>query len=93
METLTKTNWSDYKGEREDILAIPMMLRNGFELEFSHQDTMYNRTDVDNIPVYEVGFKRGDYHVWEIKSGWQTASLITHRFTNHKSYKTIEETL
>jgi hypothetical protein len=77
----------------KSLREIPMMLKNGFKLEFSYKDEMYKRTTTLNPPLFGVNFVKGDLVVWKIKQGYQTAYLKNGGYRDHQPFKTLVEVI
>ena len=81
------------KSNNKNLQQIPMMLENGFKLEFSYKDEMHGRITPSKPPIYGVNFIKGDLVVWKIKQGYQTANLIDGSYKNHKTFKNLRQVL
>lgn len=85
------------QSKREDLQGIERMQANGFTVEFNNIDIKYNRVTPENPPNMAVSFVRGDFHVWSIREGWQTAILSgdgsskSLQYRDHKPVKTLKE--
>lgn len=93
------TKWEDCG--RDDLNSIPLMIENGFTVEFSWRDKMHGRTTFDNPPLDAVSFSKDDLHIWrlynhvdgEIEFNWIKANLIEGHYTNHVKVVNIKNIL
>lgn len=83
---------------RDDLNMIPTMIKNGFTVEFTHEDIRWGRTVEGNFPHGNVTFSKGNQHVWKayqsnngLKSYWITAELVGDRYVNHKEMDNLSD--
>lgn len=78
----TYTSWEQFP--REDLNEIPMMEAAGFTVHFKDRDAQRGRTTPEQFPFWPVSFSKGNFHVWKIHEGWQTARLVDGYFVDHE---------
>jgi hypothetical protein len=82
---------------RDDLNRIPMMVANGYTVEFDYNDIRAKRITPENVPHNCVAFSKGNLHTWKgykneyvpdsrfrlLWGYWITAILVDKHYTNH----------